>query len=65
MPRPKKESTPFNIKMSSKLYDRLEKYCDEVGQTKTTAVERILCEALDRYEKTAGKPEKDTADSEV
>ena len=50
MARPKKESKPFNIKMSAGLYDRLEKYCDEMGQTKTTAVERILIDALDRHD---------------
>ena len=50
MARPKKESKPFNIKMSVEIYDRLEKYCDEMGQTKTTAVERILTDALDRHE---------------
>lgn len=51
MARPKKESKPFNIRMSAELYKRLEDYCEEVGQTKTTAVERILTEALDRFEK--------------
>ena len=59
MARPKKESRPFNIKMSAELYDRLEKYCDEMGQTKTTAVERILADALNRYEENK-KSEKDT-----
>ena len=51
MARPKKESKPFNIKMSADLYDRLEKYCYEMGQTKTTAVERILTDALNRHDK--------------
>lgn len=59
MARPKKESRPFNIKMSAELYDRLEKYCDEMGQTKTTAVERILADALNRYEENK-QSEKDT-----
>lgn len=59
MARPKKESRPFNIKMSAELYDRLEKYCDEMGQTKTTAVERILADALNRYEENR-QSEKDT-----
>lgn len=60
MARPKKESRPFNIKMSAELYDRLEKYCDEMGQTKTTAVERILADALNRYEENK-QSEKDTS----
>ena len=59
MARPKKESRPFNIKMSAELYDRLEKYCNEMGQTKTTAVERILADALNRYEENK-QSEKDT-----
>ena len=52
MARAKKEPKPFNIKMSADLYDRFEQYCIEMGQTKTTAVERMVSNALDRCEKT-------------
>lgn len=46
MPRPKKDSKPLNINLDTKLYNALEKYCEEMGQTKTTAIERILAEKL-------------------
>ena len=54
MPRPKKESHAFNIRMEKKVYQRLVRYCDEKGQTLTTAVERILTEKFDQndYNKT-------------
>ncbi|MEE3486833.1 MAG: hypothetical protein VZT48_01875 [Bulleidia sp.] len=48
MPRPKKESHAFNIRMEKKVYQRLVRYCDEKGQTLTTAVERILTEKFDQ-----------------
>lgn len=48
MARPKKDSHAFSMKMSAEVYERLEKYCEEKGQTKTTAVERILNEAFDK-----------------
>lgn len=49
MPRPKKDSKPLNINLDSKIYTALEKYCEEKGQTKTTAIERILAEKLKDY----------------
>ena len=44
MGRPKKDSKNLNIKMDVQLYETLEKYAEVQGQTKTTAVERILRE---------------------
>lgn len=40
--------------MDEKVYQRLVRYCDEKGQTMTTAVERILTEKFDQndYNKT-------------
>ena len=57
MARPKKNYTPFNIKMDTALYERLSEYCEQKGQTKTTAVERILTEALNKYEKENSLPD--------
>lgn len=34
--------------MEKKVYQRLVRYCDEKGQTLTTAVERILTEKFDQ-----------------
>lgn len=43
MARPKvKESKAVNINMDIAVLTRLEKYCEETGLTKTTAIERIL-----------------------
>ena len=49
MPRPKKDSKVLNIKLSVQVYNKLEKFCDESGQTKTLAVERFLNKCLDEY----------------
>ncbi|MDX8420633.1 hypothetical protein MOZ60_11140 [Stecheria sp. CLA-KB-P133] len=49
MPRPKKDAVPFNIKADRKIMERFEAYCEEVGQTKTTAWERIVNAFLDEY----------------
>lgn len=50
MSREKKDSKNLNIKIDRVLSDRLEEYCRELGQTKTTAIERILAKHLDEYE---------------
>lgn len=42
MSRQKKDGRYLNIMLDSAVYVQLEKYCEEVGQTKTLAVERIL-----------------------
>lgn len=49
MPRPKKDSKVLNIKLSVPVYDKLEEFCDESGQTKTLAVERFLNKCLNEY----------------
>ena len=51
MPRQKKEGTYLNLKIRQDIYDRFCDYADEKGQTKTTALERILEKALDREQK--------------
>ena len=42
MPREKKESKPFNIRMEKSVYDRLVEFCKVSGQSKTLAVERAI-----------------------
>lgn len=49
MPRPKKDSKVLNIKLSVSVYNKLEEFCDESGQTKTLAVERFLNKCLNEY----------------
>ena len=42
MPRPKKDGRHINYYIDRMIYERLEEYADEKGQTITTALERIL-----------------------
>ncbi|RHP66826.1 hypothetical protein DXA62_15505, partial [Coprobacillus sp. OF03-2AA] len=47
----KKDYKALNIKIESTIYERLENYAEEKGQTKTKAVERLLTKAMDLEEK--------------
>lgn len=51
MPRPKKDGVAFSIRMEKDIFERLEKYCEESGQSKTVAMERALAMYIDDYEK--------------
>ena len=42
MRKPKKDGRCLNVVIERELFEELEEYCNEMGQTKTTAVERIL-----------------------
>ena len=42
MPRPKKDGRHINYYIDRMIYERLEEYAEEKGQTMTTALERIL-----------------------
>lgn len=42
MPRQKKDNKALNIKIDSKLYNHLEKYCEKTRLTKTALVELAL-----------------------
>lgn len=42
MPREKKDARYLNIKLSSEIYDQLDKFCDETGINKTAATEKIM-----------------------
>ena len=48
MPREKKESKPFNIRMERSIYEKLVKFCELSGQSKTLAVERAVLLYIDR-----------------
>lgn len=45
MPRQKKNNVPVSFRIEKEIFDRLERFCDDSGQSKTVAVER----ALDAY----------------
>lgn len=49
MARAKKDGRYVNYYIERKVYEKLEKYCEEVGQTRTVAIERILTRYLDNY----------------
>ena len=50
MPRPKKDYVLFNMRVDRTVMERFNGYCEEVGQTKTLAFERIVSAYLDQYE---------------
>ena len=48
MGRIKKDYIALNIKADAEVMRRFIEYCEEMGQSKTTAFERIVTEHLDR-----------------
>ena len=50
MARPKKNGTYLNVCIETPIYERLEKLCEDAGQTKTVAVERALALYFEDYE---------------
>ena len=51
MAKQRKNAKNISFYMDAEIVDRLHEYADEKGQTLTLAVERILKEALDKYDK--------------
>jgi len=49
MSRQKKDAKILNIKLASTVNEKLERFCEESGQTKTVAVERFLDKCLNEY----------------
>ena len=49
MPREKKDAVVLNIKLARKVSEMLNDYCEDTGQTKTTAIERILANEIHEY----------------
>jgi len=48
--RPKtREFKPVNVNVAITVLDKLERYCEETGRTKTMAIERILDKYLTEY----------------
>ena len=50
MPREKKDGRHINYYIERAVYERVEVYAKEKGQTMTTAIERLLMKALDAEE---------------
>lgn len=49
MAREKKDGRHINLYIERKIIELLEQYCEEVGQTKTVAIERALKQYLNDY----------------
>lgn len=50
-----KESQPFSIRMDKEIFDRLTCYCEDSGQSKTTAIERAVTMYIDDYDRKMQK----------
>ena len=60
MARPKKDGVSINYYIRRDVKEKLDKYCEEVGQTATMAIERILNEYLDAFfKKQKGQQKED------
>ena len=57
MPRKKKDGRHINYYIDRLIYERLEEYADEKGQTMTMALERILKQFFDKNDE--GKKQSD------
>ncbi len=55
MPRPKKDGRHINYYIDRMIYERLEEYADEKGQTMTMALERILKQFFDKTDEEKRK----------
>lgn len=55
MGRPKKDGRDLNCFLRRDLFEQLEQYCDEMGQTKTIVVERALEKTFREHEKNKKK----------
>lgn len=59
MAQHKKDYIALNIKMDAALMRRFVTYCEDVGQTKTLAIERIIGTFLDERDTKAEKERKE------
>ena len=51
MARPKKDGKYLNVYVEQNIYDDFEKFCEDMGQSKTTATERALRLYMDAMRK--------------
>lgn len=49
MPQMKKDAKILNIKLAREVSDKLERFCDESGMSKTVATEKILAQYFEDY----------------
>ena len=58
MPRQKKNAIVLNMRVDAAVMERFNSYCEEVGQTKTLAFERIVSAYLDQRDEEKKSLEK-------
>lgn len=58
MGRPKKDGRALNCYIKAEIIEKLEEYCEEMGQTKTIVVERALEKVFTEHEKEKNKKKK-------
>ena len=58
MARQKKDGVYINYYIQRDIKEQLDRYCEEVGQTNTMAIERILKQFLVKYEEEKVKVKK-------
>ncbi len=58
MSRLRKDSKILNIRLAADVHEQLERFCEETGMTKTTAVEKILGQYFEGYFKKAEEERK-------
>lgn len=49
MARPKKQNHPIAVRLNQEIYDRLNRFVEDSGQSKTVALERALAMYMDDY----------------
>ena len=55
MMKQKKESLPLSVRMDKATFERLTKFCEESGQSKTVAIERAINMYVDDYDEKMKK----------
>lgn len=60
MAKPRKESTPVSFRLDSDICERLTRFCEESGQSKTVAVERAITMYISDYEAKQRKLQEQT-----
>lgn len=61
MPRPRKDYKILSCRIERNVYEQLDKFCEQSGQTKTVAIERIL----NRYFANYFEEKKDTSFEQI
>ncbi|WP_105304615.1 hypothetical protein [Anaerolactibacter massiliensis] len=51
MPKPKKDGRNATFYLQNEIVEKLEKYCQDTGLSKTVAVERFICTGINEYQK--------------